>query len=141
MKGYNEHVTKSLIISINSFGYHLSGIPKGDFQHGGGFVFDCRGLPNPGREDRFQDKTGQDEEVIQYLEQFPVVHDFLEHAFRLIEMTAQNYQERQFDSLMASFGCTGGQHRSVYCAESLAKTLLNAGYNITLKHFDKVKLL
>ena len=128
---------QSLLIRLYSFGYHASGIPAGDPQHGGGFVFDCRGLPNPGREEKFTGKTGQDAEVIQYLEQFPMVHDYLDHVYRLIEMTAQNYLQRQFTALMVSFGCTGGQHRSVYCAEAIAAKLKNAGFNVKVIHRDK----
>lgn len=125
-----------LFISIYSFGYHQTGIPTDDLRHGGGFVFDCRGLPNPGREERYKDKTGRDAEVIRYLRQFDAVHDFLEHAFRLVELTAQNYRRRGFDSLMVSFGCTGGRHRSVFCAEALAERLQSAGFTVTTIHKD-----
>lgn len=133
-------MSETLQITIYSFGYHLSGIPEGDREHGGGFVFDCRGLPNPGRDARFMDQTGQDTAVIRYLEQFPEVHEFLEHAFRLVELTACNYRERQFNALMVSFGCTGGQHRSVYCAERLAKRLADAGFSAKVIHKDKPSL-
>lgn len=124
-----------LLITIYSFGYHISGIPKDD-EHGGGFVFDCRGLPNPGREVRYKDKTGKDACVVRYLKRFPAVNDFIEYAYRLVELTAQNYRTRGFTSLTVAFGCTGGRHRSVFCAESLAKKLRKKKFNVKIIHKD-----
>ncbi len=130
-----------LIITIYSFGYHLSGIPRDNGEHGGGFVFDCRGLPNPGREARYKDKTGMDASVVRYLKKFPIVHDFLEHAFRLVELTAENYRSRGFTSLTVAFGCTGGRHRSVFCAETIAKKLKKMKFNVKVIHKDIANVL
>lgn len=87
--------------------------------HGGGFVFDCRLLPNPGREARFKTLTGRDEETIKFLASSLEVRDFLELVMALATRSVKNYLERGFDSILFEFGCTGGQHRSVYCAEAL----------------------
>lgn len=126
-----------LMISIYSFGFHKSGIPEDESGNNGGFVFDCRALPNPGREALFARKTGLDREVIGYLEKENTVHQFLHHALALIKISAKNYRERKFSHLMVSFGCTGGQHRSVYCAEKIAAQLKSMGYHVRLIHIDK----
>ncbi len=123
-------------IVICSFGYHLSGIPEDPSGHGGGYVFDCRGLPNPGRDPRFFKLTGEDEGVQEYLFQHPEVALFLDHTEALIRISADNYRARGFDRLMVSFGCTGGQHRSVFCAMQLAGRLRAAGYAVELNHQD-----
>lgn len=127
----------SLIITIASFGFHFSGIPEDHSGHGGGFVFDCRGLPNPGREERFRRLTGQDAEVQRYLESDPIVHHFIDHAYALVRLTAQKYRERDFSQLSVYFGCTGGQHRSVYCADTIADKLRRDGFTVRLVHIDK----
>jgi aminoglycoside/choline kinase family phosphotransferase len=105
-----------------SFSYH-KGLPKDDSGNGGGFVFDGRSLPNPGREERFKLLTGKDQPVIDYLNQQESVHQFLASVMSLVEASISSYQERGFKNLMVSFGCTGGQHRSVFLAEQLAKRL------------------
>lgn len=125
-----------LTISIYSFGYFKSGIPADPTGNGGGFIFDCRGLPNPGRLDEFKLKTGLDPKVIEYLEKEPNVSKFIDHAFSLIMLTTENYAEREFTDLFIAFGCTGGQHRSVYCAERVTEMLNAAQYNVVLKHID-----
>jgi len=127
----------SLVISIYSFGFHVSGIPRDPTGHGGGFVFDCRGLPNPGREQQFQKLTGIDPQIQSYLRQYPEVDRFLKNSFELIRDSALNYQERGFNHLMVSFGCTGGQHRSVYCAHIMADYLRKEGFNVRVIHVDK----
>jgi len=127
---------KKLTIVIHSFGYHVSGIPHDSSGHGGGYVFDCRGLPNPGRDPRFLRLTGEDEGVQEYLSQQPEVVLYLDHAEALIRISADNYQARGFERLMVSFGCTGGQHRSVFCAVQIAGRLRAAGYAVELKHQD-----
>jgi len=113
-----EHLT----VRILSFSFHR-GLPKDGTGHGGGFVFDARSLPNPGREERFKTFTGQDAPVIDYLNQQESVHQFLASVMSLVDASVSNYQRRGFKSLMVSFGCTGGQHRSVYLAEQLAEHL------------------
>jgi aminoglycoside/choline kinase family phosphotransferase len=111
-----------LTVRVSSFSFHR-GVPQDNSGHGGGFVFDARGLPNPGREERFKSLTGKDAAVIEYLEQYPSVREYRSHAEALVDGSVSNYQERGFKNLMVSFGCTGGQHRSVYLAEALAKHL------------------
>ena len=115
----------ALIVHIHSFGFHVSGIPVDSTGHGGGFVFDCRGLPNPGREAVYRSMTGLDVPVQEYFSHFPEVRRFAETAATLVEQTIQSYQKQNFTNLMVSFGCTGGQHRSVYQAELLRQQLIH----------------
>jgi aminoglycoside/choline kinase family phosphotransferase len=124
----------NLTVRIMSFSFHR-GWPKDESGHGGGFVFDGRNLPNPGREERFKALTGRDAPVIDYLNQQESVHQFLASVMSLVEASVANYQQRGFKSLMVSFGCTGGQHRSVYLAEQLAKRLRGRnGVEVVLRH-------
>jgi aminoglycoside/choline kinase family phosphotransferase len=109
-----------LVVRIFSFSFH-KGMPKDESGNGGGFIFDGRSLPNPGREERFKRLTGKDAPVIEYLNQQESVHQYLASVFSLVDASVANYQERGFKNLMVSFGCTGGQHRSVFLAEQLAK--------------------
>lgn len=130
-----------LVMKIFSFSFHRSTLPKDESGHGGGFVFDARGLPNPGREERFKNLTGKDAPVIEFLEQQASVRDFLAGATKMVEASVKNYQERGFKSLMVSFGCTGGQHRSVYLAEALARHFRHkAGVEVRLRHLELEKL-
>jgi aminoglycoside/choline kinase family phosphotransferase len=123
-----------LTVRIFSFSFHR-GLPKDESGHGGGFVFDGRSLPNPGREERFKALTGKDAPVIEYLNQQEGVHQFLASVFSLVDASVNEYQRRGFKSLMVSFGCTGGQHRSVYLAEQLAKRLRGRdGVDVALRH-------
>jgi len=112
-----------LTVRVGSFSYR-TGLPSDDKGHGGGFVLDCRYLPNPGREERYASLTGKDAEVISYLSAAPEVGKFLEGVFNLVDPAVENYLSRNFTDLMVSFGCTGGRHRSVYCAEQLKKHLM-----------------
>jgi len=126
--------TENLTVRILSFSFHR-GLPEDDSGNGGGFVFDGRSLPNPGREERFKALTGRDAPVIEYLEREGSVHEFLEHAKSLIDASVDNYQRRGFKHLMVSFGCTGGQHRSVYLAEQVAGHLRGrSGIDVALHH-------
>jgi RNase adaptor protein for sRNA GlmZ degradation len=109
-------------VSVFSFSFH-KGWPKDESGNGGGFVFDGRSLPNPGREERFKALTGRDAEVVEYLNAHESVLQFLAHAWSLVEASVAEYERRGFKSLMVSFGCTGGQHRSVYLAEQIAARL------------------
>jgi Predicted P-loop-containing kinase len=123
-----------LTVRIFSFSFH-KGMPKDETGNGGGFVFDGRSLPNPGREERFKTLTGRDQPVIDYLNQQESVHQFLASVFTLADASVNNYQERGFKNLMVSFGCTGGQHRSVYLAEQLAKRLrARKGVQVVVRH-------
>ncbi|UCG27507.1 MAG: phosphotransferase [Bacteroidales bacterium] len=113
---------KELVVTVNSFSYR-EGIPPDYSGNGGGFVFDCRALPNPGRLTEFQDLSGKDRAVRDFLSSKPAVEDFLRHSFSLVDQAVTNYIERNFTRLSVSFGCTGGRHRSVYAAEELAEYL------------------
>jgi aminoglycoside/choline kinase family phosphotransferase len=130
----------NLVVRIFSFSFH-QGLPKDETGNGGGFVFDGRSLPNPGREDRFKSLTGKDAPVIEYLQQQESVHQFLASVLSLVDSTVSTYQQRGFKNLMVSFGCTGGQHRSVYLAEQLAKRLrARNGLEIVLRHLELEKM-
>jgi hypothetical protein len=126
----------NLVVRIFSFSFHHD-LPKDETGNGGGFIFDGRGLPNPGREERFKSLTGRDAPVIDYLNQQESVHQYLASVFTLIDAAVQNYQQRGFKNLMVSFGCTGGQHRSVYLAEQLAKHLRGrSGVDVVVRHVE-----
>lgn len=123
-----------LIVTINSFSYR-NGIPSDESGNGGGFVFDCRGILNPGRIDEFKALTGRDKSVKDFIEQQTKMIEFLNSVFDIVDITVENYIRRGFESLAVSFGCTGGQHRSVYAADALARHLRNKfKVKIELKH-------
>jgi len=123
-----------LVVRVYSFSFH-KGMPKDESGNGGGFIFDGRSLPNPGREERFKQLTGKDAPVIEYLNQQESVHQYLASVFTLVDASVANYQERGFKNLMVSFGCTGGHHRSVFLAEQLAKRLrARRGVEVKVRH-------
>jgi aminoglycoside/choline kinase family phosphotransferase len=125
---------EDITVRVMSFSFH-KGLPKDDTGNGGGFVFDARSIPNPGREERFKLLTGKDAPVIEYLKQQESVHQFLANVMSLVDASVSNYQLRGFKNLLVSFGCTGGQHRSVYMAEALAKHLRRKnGVEVVLQH-------
>ncbi len=125
---------EKLLVHIFSFSYRR-GIPKDETGHGGGFVFDARCIPNPGREEQFKTLTGKDAPVIEYLDQQESAHQFLASVMSLVDASIEAYQRRGFTSLVVSFGCTGGQHRSVYFAEQLAKRLSGrSGVEVVIHH-------
>ncbi len=111
-----------LTLRIFSFSYK-NGLPPDPTVHGGGFLFDCRSLPNPGREEKYRSYTGKDSIIREYLEQQPEVGVFLDGSLQLLQNAVSNYLDRGFSYLSAGFGCTGGRHRSVYCAETAARVL------------------
>ena len=121
---------RKLEVRIFSFSYK-KGIPVDTSGNGGGYVFDCRAINNPGKYDHFKHFTGLDKEVIDFLEEDGEVTKFLSHVYELADAHVTRYMERKFTNLMFSFGCTGGQHRSVYCAQHLAEYLAKK-YNITV---------
>jgi aminoglycoside/choline kinase family phosphotransferase len=127
--------TENLVVRVYSFSYHRTGIPTDDSGNGGGFVFDCRSVPNPGREERYRMFSGKDAPVIEYLRQQEASHQFLANVVSLVDASVNAYQKRGFKNLMVSFGCTGGQHRSVYFAEQLAKHLRErSGVEVVVRH-------
>ncbi|MBK8442780.1 MAG: phosphotransferase [Sphingobacteriales bacterium] len=129
--GVAEPPASALCVSIYSFSYKR-GIPDDPSGNGGGFVFDCRSILNPGRKAEYRHFTGKDTCVIEYLERECSVEEFLQPVFRLVDQSAQNYMARGFSNLMVCFGCTGGQHRSVYCADRLAQHLQNK-FNLAVR--------
>ncbi|MBS1916223.1 MAG: phosphotransferase [Bacteroidetes bacterium] len=128
-----------LTVYINSFSYK-NGIPNDESGNGGGFVFDCRGILNPGRIEEFKKQTGRDKAVKDYLEQQTKMPGFLNSIFDVVDITVEDYIKRNFSSLMVSFGCTGGQHRSVYAADALARHLRNKfNAKVELRHVEQEK--
>ena len=126
-----------LTVTVTSFSFHRGPV-QDESGNGGGYVFDARALPNPGREERFKRLSGQDAEVVTYLESEDSVGRFLDHAMALIEESVGNYRQRGFGHLSVSFGCTGGQHRSVYLAEQAAKRLSGRnGVQVVLRHREQ----
>ena len=131
---------QNLALHIYSFSFHR-GMPEDDTGNGGGFVFDGRNLPNPGREERFKPLTGKDAPVVAYLNQQESVHQFLASVFSLVDASVNNYQLRGFKNLMVSFGCTGGQHRSVFLAQQLAKRMRERpGLEVIVRHLELEKM-
>jgi RNase adaptor protein for sRNA GlmZ degradation len=131
---------QALTVRIFSFSFH-SEAPSDNSGNGGGFVFDGRCLPNPGRQEQFRSLTGRDAPVIDYLNRQNSVHQFLAGVLSLVDASVRAYQERGFKSLMVSFGCTGGQHRSVYLAEQLANHLRgNSGVDVVVRHIGLEKM-
>ncbi|HXB28582.1 MAG TPA: RNase adapter RapZ [Puia sp.] len=126
-----------LIVHINSFSYKKS-IPADESKNGGGFVFDCRAILNPGRIEAFKSKTGRDKEVKDFLEQQTKMPEYLNSVFDLVDISVEDYINRGFKSLMVNFGCTGGQHRSVYAADSLSRHLKNKfGVSVEVHHIEQ----
>ena len=109
-----------LVVKVFSFSYR-QGIPEDDSGNGGGYVFDCRSTHNPGRYEPYKQLTGLDEPVIRFLEDDGEILTFLDSVYKLADAHVRRYIQRGFTSLMFSFGCTGGQHRSVYSAQHLAE--------------------
>jgi aminoglycoside/choline kinase family phosphotransferase len=131
---------QNLKVRIFSFSYHRE-MPTDESGNGGGFVFDARSLPNPGREERFRSMNGKDAPVIDYLNQQESVHQYLASVLSLVDASVNAYRRRGFKDLMVSFGCTGGQHRSVYLAEQLARHLrASSGVEVVVRHIEQEKI-
>ena len=132
-----EHKKRVLEVKIISFAYK-KGIPNDSSGNGGGFVFDCRAINNPGKYERYNAFTGLDEPVVRFLEEEGEVASFLSHVYMLVDASVKRYLDRGFTNLMVGFGCTGGQHRSVYCAQHLAEHLHKKfGVKISLIHREQ----
>lgn len=129
--------SKELVVTIYSFSYK-KGIPEDPSGHGGGYVFDCRSTHNPGKYEQYKHLTGLDQEVIKFLEEDGEILRFLEHTDSLIRHHVERYKERGFTHLQIAFGCTGGQHRSVYSAEHTARLIHNElGVKVHLIHREQ----
>ena len=126
-----------LVVHINSFSYK-KGMPEDGSGNGGGFIFDCRGILNPGRIEVFKTQTGRDKEVKDYLEQQTRMPEFLNSSYNIVDIAVEDYIKRGFESLSVGFGCTGGQHRSVYAADAMARHLRNKfNVKIDLHHIEQ----
>ena len=134
LRQLGQEAGPGLTVHIQSFSYK-NGLPRDKTGHGGGFVFDCRALPNPGRFPAYADLSGKDAEVIQFLEKDSAVQAFLSQTMSLVDQAVDHHCKRGFTDLTVSFGCTGGQHRSVFCAERLAAHLRSLDdIHIDLQH-------
>jgi aminoglycoside/choline kinase family phosphotransferase len=127
-----------LVVNVCSFSFIQQGYPKDDTKNGGGFVFDMRGILNPGRFDDYKHLSGLDKPVKDFLEQHTKMPDFLNGVYGIIDISVEDYIKRGFENLCINFGCTGGQHRSVYAAEAIARHLKNKfKVKIVLQHTNK----
>ncbi|NOY05200.1 MAG: phosphotransferase, partial [Chlorobi bacterium] len=120
-----EESSARLTVHLFSFSYHFGTVPTDPAGNGGGFVFDCRCLPNPGRVPEFADLTGKDLPVQNYIQKSPEAGRFLEHVMRVCHHAVESYLENEYTDIYIALGCTGGQHRSVYCAERVARFIGN----------------
>lgn len=128
---------KQLTVKVISFSYR-KGIPEDTSGNGGGYVFDCRYVHNPGRYDEYKPLTGLDKPVIDFLENDGEITEFLTHVYALTDVHVKRYLEREFTSLMICFGCTGGQHRSVYSAQHTAEHIHGKfGVRVELIHREQ----
>lgn len=133
-----KYENSPLKVAIKSFSYKKTGYPIDTTDNGGGFVFDCRFLHNPGRYDEYKKLSGLDQPVIAFLKQQPDTDSFLQNVYAIVDKAVEKYLERKFEHLAINFGCTGGQHRSVFSAESLAKHLREKyGIAVMLEHVEK----
>lgn len=132
---------KDVYVRINSFSYHKNGYPIDEYGNGGGFVFDCRGLPNPGAIDYYKQFSGLDKEVISFFEGYWEVEKFILESIFLIINTVDSFSDKQYNTLQVNYGCTGGKHRSVYCSQKayeLLRDLFNM--NVTIRHIELEKM-
>lgn len=129
-----------LTVTVKSFSYHR-GIPYDDTGNGGGFIFDCRAIHNPGLYEKYKKLTGKDKEVIDFFLKEPQMEDFLVLSEKLVALSVKNYINLGYTNLAVNFGCTGGQHRSVYSAEKM-KAFLTENFpnvKVNIKHLELEK--
>lgn len=137
---FSEEVADDGVLEVKVYSFSFKkGVPYDPSGNGGGYVFDCRSIHNPGRYEPYKKLTGRDEPVIKFLEDDGEVFGFLEHAYGVLDPHVETYMKRGFTRLMVSFGCTGGQHRSVYCAEHMARHLAQKypGIRVRLIHREQ----
>jgi aminoglycoside/choline kinase family phosphotransferase len=135
-----KYSNSPLVVQVTSFSYKKTSYPNDDSGNGGGFAFDCRFIDNPGRLEEFKKQTGRDKPVMEYLKNQTQMEAFLQNVYGIVDKAVENYLERGFDNLMINFGCTGGQHRSVYAADATAKHLKDKyGVKIELHHIEQEK--
>ena len=133
-----KYTHSPLEIDVKSFSYLKTGYPVDQTGHGGGFVFDCRFIDNPGRVLELKKLTGRDAKVIEFFKQSGEMDAFLNNVYSIVDKAVEVYFERNFDKLSVSFGCTGGQHRSVFSADALAKHLTSKyGVKVNLYHVEQ----
>lgn len=126
--------SERFVIKLSSFSFINGSYPIDLSAHGGGYVFDCRALPNPGRIDHLKHLTGKDHLVAEYLKNSKEVTEFVNSCFEIVLKHIKVFEERGFSCLNVSFGCTGGQHRSVFSAETVSRLLTQKGYTVVLSH-------
>lgn len=137
LKQFADARKRELEVRVYSFAYK-KGIPNDASGNGGGYVFDCRAINNPGKYERYNNVTGLDEPVIQFLEEDGEIVEFLHNIYPLVSRHVKRYKERGFTDLMISFGCTGGQHRSVYAAQKTAEYISKQfGIKVSLVHREQ----
>ena len=138
LKQFKDDLKKrQLTVKVMSFAYK-KGIPNDPTGNGGGYVFDCRAVNNPGKYERYKPFTGLDQPIIKFLEDDGEIFPFLENAYALVDASVKRYMERGFSNLMVCFGCTGGQHRSVYSAQHMAEHLNKKfGVRVELIHREQ----
>ncbi len=135
-----KYANSPLTVKVQSFSYKKTGYPEDTTENGGGFAFDCRFIENPGRYDAYKKLTGRDKPVIEFLKLNGEMDAFLDNVYGIVDKSVENYLERGFANLAVNFGCTGGQHRSVYAADQLARHLTDKyGVRIELHHIEQEK--
>jgi aminoglycoside/choline kinase family phosphotransferase len=135
-----KYANSPLTVKVQSFSYKKTGYPKDETENGGGFAFDCRFIENPGRYDEYKKLTGRDKPVIDFLKTNGEMDTFLNNVYGIVDKSVENYLERGFANLAVNFGCTGGQHRSVYAADQVARHLTDKyGVKIELHHIEQEK--
>jgi RNase adaptor protein for sRNA GlmZ degradation len=125
---------RKLTVTVTSFSFR-KGVPEDPSGNGGGYVFDCRSIHNPGRYPQYRSLTGMDEPVIKFLETESNIAEFLENAYALVDNMVDTYKRRGFTHIQVCCGCTGGQHRSVYSAEHIARHVAEKfGVRVVVTH-------
>ena len=127
----------AVTIYLYSFSYKYGPPPQDDSGNGGGYVFDCRGLPNPYWQEELRPLNGREQPIVAFMASHPETAEYLEHCAGLVLASARVYAQRGYERLMTAFGCTGGKHRSVYMAEQLCARLTREGFRVELTHLAR----